>query len=118
MSVMSVQFDNDGTFTGEEVERRAEPRGSVRGLRATLPDGRHVDVLEISSKGVFAEISQPELFMLGDVIDISVDFDGDVFGARVEVIRKEIHPRRGVAMRIVHLTPAAEETLTGILERV
>jgi hypothetical protein len=118
ISVMSVKFDDDGTFTGEEVERRAEPRGSVSGLLATLPDGRQVDVLEISSKGVFAAVSQPELFLLGDVIDITVAFGDDAFGGRVEVIRKEIHPRRGVAMRIIHISPAAEETLKSILERV
>ena len=118
MLAMSVQFDDDGTFTGEEVERRAEPRGSIGGLLATLPDARQVDVLEISSKGVFAAVSPPELFLLGDIIDITVTFDSDAFAARVEVIRKEIHPRSGVAMRIIHISPAAEETLKRILERV
>ena len=35
--------------------------------------------------------------------------------ARVNVIRKEIAPRRGVALLIVHLAPADEETWAAMI---
>jgi hypothetical protein len=112
---MSSSFD-DVDPTGQPVERRGEPRGIMRGLAIVLPGDRRVDAVEASRKGLFAEVDDPDAFVLGDVFEIAVSRDTLALDCRVEVVRKEIHPRRGVALRIVYYTPVAEETYKKILD--
>ncbi len=112
-----MKQDDEGPFVAEEVERRAEPRGVIHGLAIKVPGDYEVEVLEASSKGFFVAVPDPELFLLGDLFDVTVSFDQERFTCRVEVVRKEIRPRRGVALRIVYLAPAAEEALNRILDQ-
>ena len=51
-------------------------------------------------------IRESELRVVRDDVEI---------GCRGEVIRKEIDPRTGVAIRIAHIAPVAEETLKAML---
>jgi hypothetical protein len=111
-----MHADDDGGFVTEEVERRAEPRGVIHGLAISAPGDRHLEVLEVSRKGFFVAIDNPEVFLLGDTFDVAVTYHEVRFTCRVEVVRKEIRPRRGVALRTVHLAPAAEESLARILD--
>jgi hypothetical protein len=100
----------------EEVERRKDVRGLMQGLEIVLPGNRRVEALEASRKGLFAAIDDPDSMKLGDLIEIEVHRGERSFGCRTEIVRKEIHPRRGVVLRIIHLTPVAEETLKEILD--
>jgi hypothetical protein len=101
----------------EAVERRREPRGIVRGLALQVPaDGGHrVDAVEASSKGFFARVPDPEAFRLGDVHDVAVVRAAVTFRCTVEVVRKEIAPRPGVAFRIVRIAPDAQLKLTALV---
>jgi hypothetical protein len=114
---MSDFDDAEPSLKLEEIERRREPRGIMSDLTVTLASGDELPALEASRKGVFVATDDPESFRLGDVQEIGVrrDHDGVNFRCRVEVARKEIHPRKGVALRIIHMTPVAEETLKRIV---
>jgi hypothetical protein len=108
--------DREPTLDQEEVERRREPRGFVRGMRVAVA-GQDLEVLEASRKGFFVRLDDPEIFRLGDRQEIQVTAaTGETFAARAEVVRKEIEPRRGAVLRIVHMSPVAEETLKKILD--
>jgi len=115
---MVSEFD-EGTNPSllEEVERRSEPRGLLHDMTVSLPKGDSAEVLEASRKGLFVALDEPERFLLGEMVDLTVHSDGAEFDCRAEVVRKEIHPRCGVAFRVVHMAPIAEETLKKILER-
>jgi hypothetical protein len=113
-----MDADDDGRFVAEEIERRAEPRGVIRGLRVAVPGDGAAQVLEASSKGFFVAVDDPDRFPLGELFEVAVSYDQARFTCRVEVVRKEIQPRRGVALRIVHLTPAAEAVLGQMLEQM
>jgi len=112
---MSAEFDDPSL--SEEVERRAEPRGLLHGMTAELPRADTVEVLEASRKGLFVALDEPERFLLGEVLELTVRSEPEQFACRVEVVRKEIHPRCGVALRVVYMSPIAEETLKRILDR-
>jgi len=114
---MAPEFeDREPSLDMEEVERRGEPRGFVRDMRVEVA-GRDLEVLEASRKGLFVRLDDPESFRLGDRQEVKVTASsGASFSAKVEVVRKEIEPRRGAALRIVYLSPVAEETLKRILE--
>lgn len=114
---MSDFDDAEPSLKLEEIERRREPRGIMRDLTVTLASGDEHRVLEASRKGFFVAAEDPEVFRLGDMQEIGLrrDDDGTSFRCRVEVARKEIHPRQGVALRIIHMTPVAEETLKQII---
>ncbi len=113
---MAPEDDREPSLDQEEVERRREPRGFVRGLRVSVA-GRDLEVLEASRKGLFVRLDDPESFRLGDRQEVTVTAtSGATFAAKVEVVRKEIEPRRGAVLRIMHMSPVAEETLKKILE--
>lgn len=109
--------DAEPSLKLEEIERRREPRGIMNDLTVTLANGNDHLVLEASRKGFFVGVADPESLRLGEMQEIGVrrDHDGTSFRCRVEVARKEIHPRRGVALRIIHMAPVAEETLKRII---
>lgn len=102
----------------EEVERRGDVRGILRDVTVTLPDSVVLTVAEGGRKGFFVEIDDPDRFRLGEVLEVAVAGGGVEFTARMEVVRKEIHPRRGLVLRVVYITPVAEETFKKMLERV
>lgn len=115
---MVAEYD-EGTnpSLSEEVERRSEPRGLLHGMTVDFPKGDSAEVLEASRKGFFVAIDEPERFLLGEMLELTVHGDQEQFSCRAEVVRKEIHPRSGVAFRVVHMAPVAEEILKRILER-
>ncbi len=92
----------------EEVERRTNIRGPVRDLTVNLPDGEQLAVLEAGKRGVFVALHDPDRYPLGHRLDITVTSRGRSAAGRAEVVRKEIDPRRGIALLIVHMSPDAE----------
>ncbi len=100
----------------EEVERRRNTRGILRGLEIIFPDGVVLSVGDGSRKGFFVEAEDPDRFRLGEVVEVGLRRGDTGFECRVEVVRKDIHPRRGIVFRIVYITPVAEETLKALLE--
>jgi len=96
------------SFTEEEIERRTEVRGPVKGMTCALPDGRRGDVLEAGRRGVFVAVDDPDSLALGARLEVTIHGPSSHAAGRVDVVRKEIQPRRGVALLIVHMSPAAE----------
>jgi hypothetical protein len=114
---MGPDFDDDElSLDHEAVERREEPRGLVHEFYAEVPGLGRCQVAEASRKGFFARVADPERVRLGDTLDVQVERGERRIGCKVEVVRKEIHPRRGVVLRIVHIGPVAEESLRLMLE--
>jgi hypothetical protein len=109
-------FPRRPSFVAENVERRTGVRGPVKGLRCALPAGRSALVLEAGRRGVFIEVDDPDSFALGARLDVVISGPDGNAAARVDVVRKEIDPRRGIALLIVHMSPAAEETYLAWLE--
>jgi hypothetical protein len=115
---MSNDFDSsEPSVQMEAIERREEPRGLVRGVQVKMPDGTEVEALEAARKGFFLPVDDPDQFRLGEALELSVSRGDHTLDCRVEVVRKEIEPRRGVATRIMYLTPVAEETLKALLSK-
>jgi hypothetical protein len=108
---------DEPTLTLEVIERRRQPRGVVRALTLHVPaDGEStLDAVEASSHGFFARVDDPEAFGLGDVLEVEVRRGRVRFRCDVEVIRKSVAPRRGVALRITRIAPAANEALVALL---
>ena len=104
------------SFVAEKLERRTGVRGPVKGLRCALPGGRSGDVLEAGRRGVFVDVADPDAYPLGARLDVVISASDGNAAARVDVVRKEIDPRRGIALLIVHMSPAAEEVYLGWLE--
>ena len=100
----------------ESVERRSDRRGPVRHLGAVLPGGAEHAVLEAGRRGVFVALDDPDRVALGARLDITITGKGRRAAARTEVVRKEIEPRRGVALLIVHMSPAAAAEYEAMLE--
>ena len=98
----------------DEVERRSDVRGPRRDLYAELPGGERLAVLEAGRKGVFLAHDDPDSFALGARLEIAIAGAAGKATARCELVRKEIQPRKGIALLIVHMAPAAE-TIYGAL---
>jgi hypothetical protein len=112
---MTAEFVHEPSFVGEDIERRADVRGPVRDLWCELPDAGRARVLECGRKGVFVELADPDALPLGARLQVAVLGASGRAAMQVEVVRKEIHPRRGIALLIVHLAPAAEATYGGLI---
>lgn len=92
--------------TERDVERRTDLRGPVRDLEVLLPGDERVEVLEAGMRGVFVALDDPDRFALGAKLDITISSREHAAYGRTEVVRKEIDPRRGIALLIVHMSPA------------
>ena len=92
--------------TESEVERRTDLRGPVRDLEVVLPGDERVAVLEAGMRGIFIAIDNPDRYALGAKLEVTIRGRGFSATVRTEVVRKEIDPRRGVALLIVHMSPA------------
>lgn len=97
------------------VERRTDLRGPVRDLECVLPDGERLPVLEAGRRGVFVALRDPDRLALGARLDVEITSRGRRAALRVEVIRKEIDPRRGIALLVVHMSPDAAAVYDAIL---
>lgn len=91
----------------ESVERRTDVRGPVRDLVVALPGGADAKVLEAGRRGVFIALDDPDQYALGARLDVTIKDGARKARGKVEVVRKEIDPRRGVALLIVHMSPTA-----------
>jgi hypothetical protein len=111
-----MAIDDEDDLRREEVERRKEPRGLFRGISVEVKGfaGAH-EALEASRRGFFVKVDDPERFHLGEVYETTITAGADAVRCRMEVIRKEIDPRRGVALRINFIDPPNEELLKKIL---
>ncbi len=103
----STDFLHDPSVVEEDIERRLTVRGPRRDLLATIAGARY-PVLEASRKGVFLGLDNPDQLALGTRLDVTIEGHGRRAQGKAEVVRKEIQPRRGVALLLVHLSPAAE----------
>jgi len=112
---MPSEFGREPSFVEEDVERRSHVRGPVRDLFAELPGGVRTPVLEAGTRGVFVAVDEPDTYALGAGLEVRIQGALGTVSAKVEVIRKEIHPRRGIALLIVHIAPAAEATYLSFL---
>jgi hypothetical protein len=109
--------DHEDDIAVEEIERRRHVRGITSGLRVRFvaPRTAEFEAVEASRRSFFVHVDDPERYRLGDVYDASIEHGGRTAPARLEVIRKEIDPRRGVALRIVHIAPEGESALREML---
>jgi hypothetical protein len=120
---MPDDFDlGDPSVVKEEIERRNEPRGLLHGIEVRFPDGTVNRADEASSKGVFVELADPDSHPLGAIFEVRIrgrraGAPAEV-GCRVEVIRKEIHPRRGLALRILRISAIDEKVYFEMIETV
>ena len=106
----------DDDVKAEDIERRRELRTELPGMKITLA-GREgaFTVLEASRRGFFVRCTHPDTFALAEIHDAEITLDDKCARCRLEVIRKEIEPRRGIALRIAYIDPRNEETLKAIL---
>lgn len=97
--------DHEDEIAGEEIERRREVRGIMKGLSVALLAPRVVrfDAVEASRRAFFVYVDEPDGYRLGDVHDARIERAGHRVRGRLEVIRKEIDPRKGVALRVVEV---------------
>lgn len=95
----------------EDIERRGHLRGPVagRGLMAAVAGLPAAPIVEAGRTALFVALPDPDVLPLGIPTEAVLMGPGGRALARVDVIRKEIAPRRGVALLIVHLSPADEE---------
>jgi hypothetical protein len=109
--------NDEDDLKSEDIERRREVRGIVPGLVIRLTRPRQVEfaAVEASRRGFFVDAADPEEFHLADVHDAEIEKDSRLVRCRLEVIRKEIEPRRGVALRISFIDPPNEEALKQLL---
>jgi len=109
--------DHEDDIAVEEIERRRDVRGIAAGLhiRFTAPRAADFQAVEASRRSFFVHVDDPERYRLGEVYDASIEHSGRIAKARLEVIRKEIDPRKGVALRIAHIAPDSESALREIL---
>ncbi len=90
-------------------------RGPRRDLYAELPGGARLVVLEAGRKGVFLAHDDPDSFALGARLEVAITGAHGKATLRCELVRKEIQPRKGIALLIVHMAPAAEATYAALL---
>jgi hypothetical protein len=109
--------EDDGFVEEEEVERRRDVRGTPSGLCVTLvtPRAARFDAVEASRRAFFVHVDDPDSFRLGETFDGQIDQGAERAHVRLEVVRKEIEPRRGVVLHITHIDPDSERALSAML---
>jgi len=105
---------NDDDLPSAEVERRREPRGLFPGLSLSIA-GRSHPVLEASRRGFFLQVHDPESMALGKSHPATLTYQEQRLDLSVEVVRKEIDPRRGIAVRVVAASRETDEALRRML---
>lgn len=99
----------------DDVERRGGVRGPVTGMMAVIANLPAAPILEAGTKALFVELPDPDILPLGVPTECVLIAPNRRAHARVDVIRKEIAPRRGVALLIVSMSPADEEAWSAML---
>jgi len=110
---------DDDEIDVQPVERRLEPRGVFPGLLARILTaagaGEAHEVLEASRVGFFLRMRLPDSLPLGAEVDLVLSFEGDTIPLRGIVLRKEIDPRRGIAIGITEIDREAEAAYQRVL---
>lgn len=117
---MVIIDDEEDLASVEAIERRGEPRGVFPGLKGRIMagpgSGQEYDVLEASRVGFFMRMQKPDSLALGSLISMQLDHQGRQLTLEGEVVRKEIDPRTGIAVRIAAFADEdAEATYSAIL---
>jgi hypothetical protein len=117
---MVIIDEEEDLASVEAIERRGEPRGVFPGLKARIMagpgSGTEYDVLEASRVGFFMRMPKPDSLALGTLISMTLDHQGRQLVLEGEVVRKEIDPRNGIAVRIAAFADEdAEATYSAIL---
>jgi hypothetical protein len=101
---MVIIDDEEDIASAEAIERRGEPRGVFPGLKARIMagpgSGADYDVVEASRVGFFMRVPKPDSLALGALISMQLEHQGRLVTIEGEVVRKEIDPRTGMAVRI------------------
>ena len=114
---MATDFDSpEPSVLVEMVERRGELRGLARGVEVTLGDAPPRPAVEMSRKGVFVAVEDPDGYSLGHTHALTIADRERRLSCRAVLVRKESEPRRGVALRIDVISPEDEAVLVAILE--
>jgi hypothetical protein len=116
-AVTRLQDEEEENLGLEEVERRRDLRAPVPGLRIVLvtPRSAAFEAVEASRRSFFVRAADPEAFRLGEVFSSRIERGARGASCRLEIIRKELHPRAGVALRLVNIDPPNEAVLREIL---
>ena len=109
---MATSDDDDVALAA--VERRREPRGLFPGLALVIAS-KSYPVIEASRRGFFLEVHDPETMALGKSHPATLAYKEQRLHISIEIVRKEIDPRRGVAVRIVSATRDTDEELRKLL---
>jgi len=99
----------------DDVERRGGVRGPVTGLMAVVGGLPAAPIVEAGTKALFVELPDPDILPLGVPTEAVLISPTRRAHARVDVIRKEIAPRRGIALLIVSMSPTDEEAWSAML---
>ena len=108
-------IDPIGDDDVDDVERRGGVRGPVNGMMAVIGGLPAAPVIEAGTKALFVELPDPDIVPLGVPTECVIIAPTRRAHSRVDVIRKEIAPRRGVALLIVSMSPADEEAWQAML---
>ena len=92
----------------EPIERRRTVRGFFPELQVSMD--RTYAAEEVSRTSIFVR-TDPDRFDLGQRFDAVMHVRGQRVACRLEVSRQETAPRRGVALRIVDISPDQARTL-------
>ena len=112
---MASDFDSqEPSLKLEAIERRGELRGPLRDMTARVRDAEY-QALEASRKGVFVAVGDPDNYRLGEILSVTLHQGDREVELKAEVARKEIHPRRGIALRILFLSAEDEARLTAMI---
>ena len=117
---MVIIDDEEDLASVEAIERRGEPRGVFPGLKARIMAGSgsgvDYDVVEASRVGFFIKMAKPDSLPLGAALSMQLEHQGRLVTFEGEVVRKEIDPRHGMAIRIAAFADEdAEATYSAIL---
>ena len=88
----------------DPIERRGTLRGYLHDVSVDLGGDELLNVIEASRKGLFVGVDDPDKLPLGDRRWAVIQFRDYEVRLKVEVVRKEIEPRRGIGVRIIKIT--------------
>jgi hypothetical protein len=117
---MVIIDEEEDSGLSEAIERRGEPRGVFPGLKARILNGpgsgTEFSVMEASRVGFFIGMSKPDSLALGARLPMQLEHNGRFVVFEGELVRKEIDPRTGIAIRIAAFADEeAEATYSAIL---
>jgi len=89
-------------MSDEPIERRRAVRGCFPYLEVSLDQVYPAE--EVSRAAIFVR-ADPGRFDLGQTFEATMQVRGQWIACRLQVLRRETAPRRGVALRIADIAP-------------